>query len=95
MQSIEVVSWKVPMGLVRRRTSRKRSSMTFSILLRLRSSRVLHRKHLSRSSRPFRRHATALGADCLQSYGKAARGGDRLGPARRAHATEWLIGLIV
>ena len=41
MQSIEVRSWKTPMGRVLRRTSRKRRSMALVVLTALRSARVL------------------------------------------------------
>ena len=49
------------MGLVLRRTSRKRRSMAFVVLTCLRSASVLYRKHVNSSSRSFRRHATAFG----------------------------------
>ena len=58
---MDVRSWKVPVGLVLRRTSRNLRSMAFMVLTRLRSAWVGYRKQVSRSSRSFRKQATALG----------------------------------
>jgi hypothetical protein len=40
MRSIEVLSWKVPIGRVRRRTSRKRRSMALVVRTVLRCARL-------------------------------------------------------
>ena len=58
---MEIQSWNVPMGRVRRRTSRKRRSMALVVLTCLRSANVEYRKQVCRSSRSLRRQVTALG----------------------------------
>ena len=60
-RSIEVRSAKMPMGLVRLGSSRKRRSMALVVLAALRHSDAAKRKALRRSSRPWRRQATAFG----------------------------------
>ena len=58
MRSMEVRSWKLPMGRVRRRTSRNRRSMALVVRTRLCSARSLYRKHVGKSSRTSHRLAT-------------------------------------
>ena len=82
---MDVRSWKVPIGRVLRRTSRKRRSMAFVVRTGFRSSGVGYRKRVRRSSGVVAQGFDGLRMGFPPAVGEAACGGARDGDVRGVH----------
>ena len=72
---MEVLSWKVPIGRVRRRTSRKRRSMALVVRTALRSARVGVTEAGEEIVEVGAQAGDRLGIEVLPAVGEAAGGG--------------------